>query len=426
LKRGLEESSQIERFRATDSPIDPPGRVIILTSLSRALALAGDPESARRAVEQAARLLDEHPVADERLLMSYLAFLAQAQAKIGDEGAARKNLARLRDLAAQGEQPTRLSGLMLLIQSKARMGDFDGAFGLALAPPSEFGGFWDEQIRAGDTQTLSTLAQSIDKEHGEDARKAVERLLRVPVMTTRPGVFIESRGRNALLATSAQTQLRLDDIEGAVTTIDHMDDDGMKADALVTVAEAEIEAGQIEPARATLREALGRARRGTPERYLSSVLAKIARMQARAGDAQGAMETLQQSKENGTIVELNTQVEAARALKKAGDTDGARNLLDRARKLAEQDKGNSLDAVRQAMLGNFEAALRLAEGIQDERQRQQAIGAVATYQVDAGDTAGALAWIARRPPSEQSALLGAAVRGLARRADLPATLRRSN
>jgi tetratricopeptide (TPR) repeat protein len=438
LRRAADEAEQIETQPIPESPVTPSVRAMYLGLAARELARAGDRDSARSAIERAKKLLEDPEAASPRELAAPLDSLAQAHAVAGDPAAAKETLARLRALIDEAKPEDRAGLFLGLIQATVHLGDFDGAFGLALAPPFDLGSFYDNRLREGQTQPLAWLAHAIRAEDGKEGTSALDRLLRVPLLTIQPGIFVAQAEHRVLLMEIAQAQARVGDIPGAIKTTDSLAEEADKVECLVAVAKSQIQANDLEAARATLQEARGRTERIADERARFRLRYPVAIQQIEAEDATGASESLRLLDDVPDHMRIRTAVLAARLRERAGDAEGARKSLEDARRIAEERRRKPLErpgapnmpedygrldlALNEVYLGNVQAALELSGAIVNASPKGQSHRFIARIQAEAGDIDKAADWIVKQPAPIQFWAWTGVMQGIAGRAGLRETL----
>jgi RNA polymerase sigma factor (sigma-70 family) len=121
-------------------------------------------------------------------------------------------------------------------------------------------------------------------------------------------------------------------------------------------------------------------------------------------------------------------VRVALAQARAGDRDGARKTLQLARDAADAVKDDRVTmafreiAEAYARLGDLEAALRTAAGLDQEVAREQVLFLVASQQASAGDLPGARKVLAAMTTDQKDSALAAIARAQARAGDVNAAL----
>ncbi|HLJ97991.1 MAG TPA: sigma-70 family RNA polymerase sigma factor [Gemmataceae bacterium] len=302
-----------------------------------------------------------------------LCAIAAAYARVGDvQGALR--------LANELDASDKLVALRKIAIAQARIGDIAGALrtGKVFAGAESRANLLDAvavaQAKAGDRAAAETTLQEV--------RQIAEKL--------RNGLPGRAMGRSAALRVQeelARTQVRMGDLPSALQTAAGIDSDYEKASALVEIGIAQAAAGQPANAKQTLRDAARAAekvipgtggdtptgRSGPLESAKAATLRQIAWQQAKLGDIQEALRTVES---------IPTEMERDTAL---GEIVPAR-----------------------AEAGDVKGALETLQKLKDIDWKAYALENLVNVQVKAGDEPGALALAAdqQSPVLKVHALLG--------------------
>ena len=321
-----------------------PGRVLAMNTLAQAQGRCGDREGSRatfEAVRLAAEALEEM-----RSKTFLIGELAKAQALCGDAEGMRLTIKRARELAATGTPDHRQSLLKHIAESLEAEGDFPGARvvykeAITGGPVPSF----KEALLAG--FLLSRVYDQVDRHEiealvragkREAAAKAVEARRAKAKLLIGPGPSADVDFDLAL------NQAEVFDIAGAKVTVEKLGtaDEGAltKAEALGTIALAQIDLGDRRGAAETARAALLLARDVKLSRYSHGetitwfdtrqayAVARVIEVIARA---EGPVEA-EKAASTATIPEVRALAlaAAAAALAEAGDKGAARAAFARA------------------------------------------------------------------------------------------------
>lgn len=197
------------------------------------------------------------------------------------------------------------------------------------------------------------------------------------------------------------------------------EDSAAKSSALVTVAQAQVKAGDPAAAIKTLEQARQAAVRIPEDSRKAFALTEVAKAQTEAGAQAGAITTLEQALQAAGILhsEVPEKAEAlsgiAAAQARAGDRAGAAHIFTQAAQIDSliqnpDDKWASLSeiAAAQAAAGFIQEALHTISEILDEPTKVEAVHTIVKTQTEAGDIEGVLrtAGEIRNEPEKAAAL----------------------
>jgi RNA polymerase sigma factor (sigma-70 family) len=261
----------------------------------------------------------------------------------------------------------------------ARAGDIEGALVLARGLASDGNNLEMEINRSEIPRAMAEIAREQAKAGAIDAAKATLReALEVAKTVPQHGGVLFDRVRRV-----AEVQCEIADLEGVKASADFIvGEPSEKVLAMVSVARAQVKAGDASSARATLRDALKLAGEVGPRANVINddptanadrVFKEIAIAQAEVGDGKGALETV-----------------ASRGF--------------------DDWRSETLSAIApiQARLGDMPAALATIRSIPIPARAAQAYAALASVQAKSGAEPATLAWIARLddPTARSFALIG--------------------
>ncbi len=217
----------------------------------------------------------------------------------GDRFASREVVDRALVLAREITYPSpRTLALARVAPALARVGDVEAALSLARDLGKDDNGPFRESSRAEIPAAMAEIAR-IQAKAGdlEGSRKTLREAWALGRTVSRRDVILFSR-----LRVVGEVAAEIGDVEAARKAADEIDDDKQeKTRALVSLARAQVKAGDAASARATLGETLAFARgigprahtiNDDPVRNADTVLRELALAQAEAGDAKGAIATV--------------------------------------------------------------------------------------------------------------------------------------
>ena len=166
-----------------------------------------------------------------------------------------------------------------------------------------------------------------------------------------------------------------------------------RVSALASIGEAYARVGEVREAKRILTEALAAAEKVKDDGIRHSVISSMVRAQVDTGDFRGATVIAKKTKAKYQIYPLS-YIAASQA--KAGDIQGAEESISAALAVVERQKNRtSRDydrrylAKSQAEAGNFRGALAILKGVEGTKEWVDAISEIAEVQAEAGDIRGA-------------------------------------
>jgi tetratricopeptide (TPR) repeat protein len=416
---------------------DPYSRINRLALVARAWAKAGDADAARALAREADDQLRAAEGLSATNRANNLMMIASVYEALDDEHEVREVLRRMRAVVAEAPAVERQSAFGQLLMTTVRTGQLDAALGLALLPPFDLTAPQAPGIRVSDplTSQLTMIARSLHPDNGAEGVELLHRMRRLLPEGEGDSPLSETADLQNLRSSIAAAHAELGDFAGAMKTIDAIPDDVQKARALLGLARNQLNEGDRDAARALAQEAIGRAEHSQgPRVFDNTFLALLAEIQARLGDIDGLMATVQRSDASVMVSCIRQAASAARERESVGDKDGASRLREVVRELIQRRRGLPIARDGQASLtpelredygradlvlcaaelGDFEEAHRLAKLIEDDSPaKNAALGWIAAVQGQNCEVAGALAWIEAIPkPDLRRAALQGLVAGL--------------
>jgi tetratricopeptide (TPR) repeat protein len=213
--------------------------------------------------------------------------------------------------------------------------------------------------------------------------------------------LIDVDDRDRALAGIAEVQTEAGNFAGALQTLSRIGDDWTEAETGHEIALAQADAGKLVDAGTTVRLIRN-------ESYANFARRAIADHQVKAGDVDGALETLRGIPRPGSRIVAYFGI--VNALADLGKMDEARRILDRELRPAVEidDPAQRAIALRSlavglARIGEIEEALGIARGLDDPRERAYALQAIAEIHAEAGDRPAALGLLDEAATSAKSA-----------------------
>ena len=297
-------------------------------------AMAGDDDGARRSISEA---LSSARLAEPGNRPLDLAFIVPALLAVGDrEGAARSVSEALSIARSFDDDFNREFALSQIAGSQAAIGDIKGA----LSTARSLGGANMRDIGLGESIRNRALGQV---GRGQMATGDI-----AGALTT-----ARSIGDARLMAEIGITQADAYDIQGSIQTVAEalsmarkISSIGDRAEALASVAQAQVAIGDNDGATRSVAEALTFLERVSEdwERDMKSVA--VAGAQAAVGDIQGAMATLRSRTDDSDHMYALSAIAEGQAI--AGDIQGA---LTTARSIADDfHRGYALSEIARALL----------------------------------------------------------------------------
>ena len=324
------------------------------------------------------------------------------QFNAGFQDAARANLkAELAYVDAIADERIRDGGIYRLLYNQVHLGDFDGAIRRA------------EIYKGTKSNIRSSLIQIIlnDKMYPgsfptlQDIRKMLD--LAREITYPYPRAMAEAKIAGALA--------RGGDVDGGLILARNIGGEGDTpfdiqgtevSSALIGIAEAQADAGKVEAAKATIREAIQIVQTMRQRDVMHAErLRHIVEIQTKLGDLEGAKESALLI-ENDQVEMATVLVAIARVKYKNSDVSSANASLVEALAASKEIRGRAnvindtpgvnadrvvrLIAVAQAETGNVQSALTTVAGHGDETWKSDCLDAIAKAQAGRGDYAGAL------------------------------------
>ena len=166
-----------------------------------------------------------------------------------------------------------------------------------------------------------------------------------------------------------------------------------RVSALVSIGEAHARVGEVREAKRIFTEALAAAEKVKDDWTRHSVISSMVRAQVDTGDFRGATVIAKKTKVEYQIYPLS-YIAASQA--KAGDIQGAEESISAALAVVERQKDRTSRnssrrylAKSQAEAGNFRGALAILKGVEGTKEWVDAISEIAEVQAEAGDIRGA-------------------------------------
>lgn len=411
-----------DALRAADQITESWLKAYVLGQIAVAQAHMGQKEASHATFQRVAKIIEQD--GDEpRSRSAGLDRLAMAQAMAGDLDAARATVDQVLEWSLKIEDKNRRQlSLRSSAWHQAKAGDVPGALvlfrALENAPAwmrafvlSEIAG---EQAKKGD---LAGARATMTSANAEAKRvEAVVKEMEAHPERAEKGPPVRG-GDNSPSARYARQVVQVRSELNAVRMA--------QVRGLAPLAEAEAKAGQIEAARAWLKQARAIADE-LDDDWRPAPLAQIAMAQKKVGDQDAAEATLALAVATARTLSAPSQrpVGLARVATEqvdAGDRAGARKTLERVVEMAESDRGKSTLAqyILAGVLpkvGDWEQARKTALNIDSDFIRANNVQGVAFEQSKAGELREALKWAEAQSDTllRAHALLGV-VRGIIER-----------
>lgn len=470
------------------------GRVYALIQIAAARARLGDRDAARQTFQEAIALGETVSMDDSRYSPHILHWIAKEQVRYGFRDEAAETLRTLLRIAeAPVRRAIRKTDFYIdIIKTQVEMGDRAGAREtLRLARRyymtskdqniSAFAPMWLVQFQAMSGDLAGALRMIDDPEMFKDRNPknvqslrhgALFSIVRAIGPSNREGAdAVLEAARRAIdankddqgfriqdLRTIAEALARLGRFDEARQTAGAIDAENLpgqiaesakdrfldeqrfqKAIAFAGIAEAQVEAGDLDGARQTAREVVKVVAATQAERYKWAPLGRAIQVLAKAGEP---AEVLRLADTISPTLRVGTYVAVAEAQRKAGDEAGARETLQAALKSVREriaatkpvEPDDSASAGQypernqllgeagylQALLGDVKGAIETVRGINEGGQELEALKRLAVARAAADDLDGALEVVGQINGSkgEAEALEGVAA-ALARRKVAP-------
>jgi RNA polymerase sigma factor (sigma-70 family) len=362
---------------------------LLLSALTQfALMLnVDDKPAAAKVLKQALALVPENSKRAIGEKIQTLSAIARAQVKAGDPDGALRTVAKLDDR-------WRHEGLVAVIRAQASIGDIDAALRNADAVvPNESKADALQAIalaqakkgdRPGARKTLLAAREAADLVALELAKKP-----KGPGLESQR--YMDNSKHATLCGRIALTQFMLGDSKEAAQAAAAIESDYEKAQALLDIGEAQITAGKQSEARTTLVAAARAAQ-------------NVKTVEFRAGPGESVVGRPESAKAAAL-----RQIAWQQA--KAGDSEEALRTADSISTQQERDTALREVAPAQAAAGHTNEALETLARIKNDDYKLYALQRIVQARMGAGDDPGALAVVASQtPPSlKVHALVGAAL-----------------
>ena len=415
LNRALEAAADIE---------DPDKQANTLSSIAGLQARAGNTQAA---------LATASAIANDWQRKNALMRIASGQADAGDPQGGRETAARIdndmlrdqalaemaRRLAADGQMDEALE-IADTMTSEARKAEALAFIAMARAGRKDWVGadYTFEQARQAavavdnDAEKVRALTQIAEMQHL--ARNAIGTVRTLDLAQATLEKMEPGLGRDNLLAELARIQARAGLVGEAFQTTEKIREERWQRWALMGIAEAQAESGDLQTASSTI----GMIPDPPGEEYSDKTFALsiVAQQQSNAGAFHEAIETVSRMPP-GHSQRAHTLASIAFAQAWRGDTTDAQRTFRQALEetsliedAAMREQATRIVAGLLARAGNTSDALQAARTIQIEHERSNAFSVIAHSQARRGDAPGALRWIAEldSPLLRASALLAVA------------------
>jgi hypothetical protein len=288
-------------------------------------------------------------IEDEPSKYEELAAISSTSSHVDDKIKLRQDLTAAQAIQNEAQKAEALTGVA---RALAEAGDKEGLKQALMAAQAIQGETWKAEALAGVAQAL---AEAGDKEGLKQAFTAVQAIQNAKRKFHALGVLAECMAKVGLQTESMVAVQAIQDEadKGEESLVDVRD----SVSALVGVAQALAEAGDLEGLKRTLSLAQAIEKDGDKA---SEVVKVVARALAKAGMQTEALAAVQTIHNEGARAEALTQV--AWALAKAGDKNGLKRVLAEARSIKDvESRAKALASVAdvQAQMGNQTEALRI-------------------------------------------------------------------
>jgi RNA polymerase sigma factor (sigma-70 family) len=433
------DSLMSEVFDATKNITDAQVKLGVLLRIASVQQSTGDAAGARKTRQEALEVAKSFAAGLPRV--EAMLSVARSQMEAKDRSAVFETLKQVEMAAAVVEgQSDRPTALTRLVNVQAAAGDYEGGL-RTMAKGAGFHGYllsaFGYQLNTENKEEALKaikLALAMAKFEGEQA--AVQQEIGLPGAVyglVKVGALDEARATAAKLCKSQDRGLQAivsalaegGDIAGAASTAKSIQQDDIKAEALVNIVGARVKAGDLNGARSTLREVrelaeklqeaeFERQPRGAlrqqrfPNPQLTQLQTEIATAQLLLGDTSGALAAAAAIESDESKAYALLQIGKNRM--KAGKTTEAREMLLAASQVAQRmvprsrqgrmsraAKATTLAFIAraQAKTGDIKEAFRTANTIPVDQAMDNALAGIAPAQAEAGDREGALETVAR-------------------------------